>query len=95
MMDRAVLDAYGWADIQPTCEFFPEFDEEDEDDSSRPGRTRQAKYRYRWPEEIHDEVLAELLALNRERAQLTRLNLDKTVQDPIGKSGKVARSRKG
>jgi len=68
-MDRAVLDAYGWKDIDITCEFCPEFDEEDQDDSSQPGRTRQAKYRYRWPEEIHDEVLARLLALNRERAK--------------------------
>ena len=31
---------------------------------------KQKKYRYRWPEEIHDEVLARLLALNRERAAL-------------------------
>jgi hypothetical protein len=67
-MDRAVLDAYGWSEIRTICEFFPEFDEEDADDSSRPARGRQAKFRYRWPEEIHDEVLARLLALNRERA---------------------------
>jgi hypothetical protein len=67
-MDRAVLEAYGWNDIAPTCEFFPEFDDEDEDDSSRPGRANQAKYRYRWPVDTHDEVLARLLALNRERA---------------------------
>ena len=36
-MDRAVLNAYGWQDIQPICEFIPEFDdEEDEDDNGRP-----------------------------------------------------------
>lgn len=69
-MDRAVLDAYGWTDLQPVCEFFPEFDEEEEDDDSGSGRAKQKKYRYRWPEEIHDEVLARLLALNRERAAL-------------------------
>jgi len=68
-MDRAVLDAYGWHDVQPKCDFFPEFDDEEDDDgeSSRP---RQKKYRYRWPEDIHDEVLARLLALNRELAGL-------------------------
>lgn len=65
-MDRAVLDAYGWTDIQPKCEFIPEFDDEDEDDEG--GRPRRKKYRYRWPDEIRDEVLARLLELNRQRA---------------------------
>jgi hypothetical protein len=65
-MDRAVLDAYGWQDLQPVCEFFPEFDEEEEEDEG--GRPKKKKYRYRWPEDIHDEVLARLLDLNRQRA---------------------------
>jgi len=65
-MDRAVLDAYGWQDIQPVCAFFPEFDDEDEEDEG--GRPKKKKYRYRWPEDIHDEVLARLLDLNRQRA---------------------------
>ena len=65
-MDRAVLDAYGWQDIQPVCEFIPEFDdEEDEDDNGRP---KKKKFRYKWPEAIHDEVLTRLLELNRQRA---------------------------
>jgi len=65
-MDRAVLNAYGWTDIQPKCEFTPEFeDEEDQDDNGRP---KKKKYRYRWPDEIRDEVLARLLELNRQRA---------------------------
>ena len=65
-MDRAILDTYGWTDIQPQCEFIPEFDDEvDEDDGGHP---RRKKYRYRWPDEIRDEVLARLLALNRQRA---------------------------
>jgi hypothetical protein len=67
-MDRAVLDAYGWHDLQPKCDCFPEFDEEDGDDDAESTRPRQKRYRYRWPDEIHDEVLARLLALNRERA---------------------------
>jgi hypothetical protein len=65
-MDRAVLNAYGWQDIQPVCEFFPEFDDEEEEDES--GRPKRKKFRYRWPEAIHDEVLAKLLDLNRQRA---------------------------
>lgn len=65
-MDRAVLDAYGWQDIQPVCEFFSEFDDEEEEDEG--GRPKKKKYRFRWPEEIHDDVLARLLDLNRQRA---------------------------
>ena len=65
-MDGAVLDAYGWTDVQPHCEFIPEFEDEvDEDDDGRP---RRRKYRYRWPDDIRDDVLARLLELNRQRA---------------------------
>ena len=65
-MDRAVLDAYGWGEIQPTCDFFPEFDDEDENDETV--NAKKTKYRYRWPDEVRDEVLARLLELNRQRA---------------------------
>ena len=41
-MDRAVLDAYGWADIPTRCEFVPEFDEED--DEGEMGRVHRKKY---------------------------------------------------
>ena len=34
-MDRAVLDAYGWTDLKPTCEFLLDY-EEDEDDEDEP-----------------------------------------------------------
>jgi hypothetical protein len=71
VMDRAVLDAYGWHDLRPTPSFFPEFDDDDEEHGAgRPSRPKQKKYRYRWPDEMHDEVLARLLALNLERAVL-------------------------
>jgi hypothetical protein len=65
-MDRAVLEAYGWPDLQSRCEFIPEFeDDEDEDEN---GRIRRRKYRYRWPDDVRDEVLARLLELNRLQA---------------------------
>jgi hypothetical protein len=74
-LDSAVLSAYGWSDIHPVCEFFPEFalDEESEEESSR---TRGKKYRYRWPDEIHDEVLARLLALNHKRSAVPQIEIE-------------------
>ena len=61
-MDRAVLDAYGWHDISTDCEFLLDYeiDEETWGNKKKP-------YRYRWPEAVHDEVLARLLDLNQKR----------------------------
>ena len=70
-MDRAVLDAYGWADIPTDCDFFP-LHPEDEDDTATSGRPRTRKYRYRWPDEVQNDVLARLLALNAARAAQER-----------------------
>lgn len=64
-VDRAVLDVYDWTDIRTKCEFISEFDEEEEDEN---GGTRGRKHRYRWTDEVRDEVLARLLDLNRQRA---------------------------
>jgi len=69
-MDRVVLDAYGWTDIQPTCEFLLDYEEEEDADAA-PSRRRKP-WRYRWPDEIRDEVLGRLLALNKERAGAER-----------------------
>lgn len=65
-MDRAVLDAYGWTDIRPTCEFIPEAGDGEEEPVAR-----KAKFRYRWPDDVRDEVLARLLALNAKRAAVS------------------------
>jgi hypothetical protein len=65
-MDRAVLDAYRWTDIQPTCEFLLDYEDEEADDTGL--HRRKKPWRYRWPDVIHDEVLARLLELNRQRA---------------------------
>ena len=63
VMDRAVLDAYGWTDIPTECEFLLDY----EIDDATWGRKKKP-YRYRWPDAVRDEVLARLLALNAERA---------------------------
>ena len=62
-MDRAVLDAYGWTDIPTDCEFLLDYEIDEED-----WGTRKKPYRYRWRDEVRDEVLARLLELNVERA---------------------------
>ena len=61
-MDRAVLDAYDWTDIPTDCDFFLDYeiDEETWGNKKKP-------WRYRWPDEVHDEVLARLLDLNQRR----------------------------
>ena len=52
-MDRAVLDAYGWADVRPTYDFRPQLDE---------------RVRYTWDDDTRDEVRARLLEENRRAA---------------------------
>ena len=61
-MDRAVLDAYGWTDIPTECAFLLDYeiDEEEWGKKKRP-------WRYRWPDEVRDEVLGRLLELNAQR----------------------------
>ena len=61
-MDRAVLDAYGWNDIPTNCDFLLDYPV-DEDEWG----TRKKPYRYRWPDDVRDEVLARLLDLNAKR----------------------------
>jgi hypothetical protein len=72
-MDRAVLDAYGWADISTDCEFLLDYEDEEDDEATGKGRQRKKPWRYRWPDAVRDEVLARLLKLNAERAEQERL----------------------
>ncbi len=63
-MDRAVLDAYGWTDIPTDCDFLLDYEIDEETWSPR----KKKPYRYRWPDEVRDEVRARLLELNTKRA---------------------------
>ena len=87
-MDRAVLDAYGWSDIPTDCEFLLDYeiDEEAWGDKKKP-------YRYRWPDEVRDEVLARLLELNAERAK-AEARSGATATKKRGKKAAVQRAPK-
>ena len=63
-MDRAVLGAYGWSDISAGCGFLLDHEVDTDTSSSR----RRKPYRYRWPDETRNEVLARLVELNGHRA---------------------------
>lgn len=59
-MDRVVLEAYGWDDLNVQSSFLLDFETEAEKVKKRPCH-------YRWPDEIGEEILARLVALNRKR----------------------------
>ena len=61
-MDRAVLDAYGWTDMPTDCEFLLDYEINEEEWGNR-----KKPYRYRWPDDVRDEVLARLLELSADR----------------------------
>jgi hypothetical protein len=68
-MDKAVLEAYGWGDISTDCTFLLDYEDADEEETNK----RKKPWRYRWTEEVHDEVLARLLELNKERANMEEI----------------------
>ena len=83
-MDRAVLEAYDWHDLaqSATCEFLLDYEDDDEEVSSDQysvtssqtrSRTRKKPWRYRWPDNFRDDVLARLLDLNKQRAEQERI----------------------
>ena len=61
-MDRVVLDVYGWKDIPTDYEFLLDY----EIDEEKWGNKKKP-YRYRWPDDVRDEVLGRLLELNAQR----------------------------
>ncbi|PRQ09545.1 RNA polymerase-associated protein RapA [Enhygromyxa salina] len=89
-MDHAVLEAYGWHDLaeRATCEFQLEYEEDDEDDGGHK-RKKKKPWRYKWPQEFHDEVLARLLELNQTYAEEERL----AGEGPSSKKAKPKKKR--
>ena len=60
-IDRAVLDAYGWGDVPTGCEFLLDYEIDEEEGGSR----RRKPWRYRWPDDVRDEVLAQAAGAER------------------------------
>ena len=90
-MDRAVLDAYGWTDIPTDCDFLLDYEEDDDGGSRR----KKKPWRYRWPDEVREEVLARLLELNKRRAEEERLaGLAAAAKAASKKPAKRTRKRK-
>jgi hypothetical protein len=64
-MDRAVLECYGFGNLDTTCGFYLDYEGDEDEDS---GRKRKKPWRYRWPDEVRDDLLARLLDLNTSQA---------------------------
>ena len=93
-MDRAVLDAYGWQDVQPRCEFLLDYEEEGDEEEESGKRRKKKPWRYRWPDEVRDEVLARLIALNGERAAQER-RVGEAMVKAEAKPARAVRKKKG
>jgi len=78
-MDRAVLEAYGWADIATDCDFYLDYEVDEEELGNK-----KKPWRYRWPDDVRDEVLARLLTLNEERAAEERRSGADTAKGKAG-----------
>jgi Eco57I restriction-modification methylase/restriction-modification enzyme MmeI-like protein len=91
-MDRAVLDAYGWTDIPNQYEFILDHGDERDDEDGH-SRKRKKPYRYRLLDEVRDEVLARLLALNGEYAEEERLVGLASAKRPTIKPSKARKTR--
>lgn len=95
-IDRAVLAAYGWDDIDTTCEFLLDYEDDDTTEPEQtPGkRQRKKPWRYRWPAATHDEVLARLLELNQQRYEAEAMSGKKAQKKAAKKPAKSKSSKK-
>jgi hypothetical protein len=86
-MDKAVLDAYGWTDIPTACDFFLDYEVDEEEWGNR-----RKPWRYRWPDEVRDEVLARLLELNAQRAAAEARSGAAAARKPRGRRAPAKRA---
>jgi hypothetical protein len=83
VMDRVVLDSYDWFTLHPTHDFVLDYEVADEEDES--SRTVKRPWRYRWTDDIREDVLARLLKLNREVSDQEKLST--TLEGPSKPKG--------
>jgi hypothetical protein len=75
-LDQLTFNAYNWNDIKPEYDFI--LDYEGDEESAGDNRTKKKPYRYKFKQELHDEVLSRLLKLNHDRyEEEVRLGLHK------------------
>jgi hypothetical protein len=67
-LDAYVLKTYGWDDVPASRSFFLNYVDDEDAENGIESTRRKKPWRYRWPDEVRDEVLARLLELNRQRA---------------------------
>ena len=74
-MDSAILNEYGWNDIPTRCEFLP-------DHAIGDGFSAKRHWRYRWPDNVRDQFLGRLIALNAQRATEERVDREVDLAEP-------------
>jgi hypothetical protein len=107
-MDKAVLEAYGWRDLAQItkCDFLLDYDDDDDDAESPSNRRRKKPWRYRWPDDFRDKVLARLLELNEQRhkeeaiaglatdvPRMSSDDEDEPSEDEVSKPAKATKSK--
>ena len=68
---KRILEVGAWS--CSGCGALLEHEEDEDEDEFGGGRRRKKPWRYRWPDDFRDEVLARLLELNKQRAEQERL----------------------
>lgn len=68
-LDNCVFRSYGWSDLESRCDFTLDYDEADDEQGAGKTRIRRKPWRWRWNQELRDEVIARLMQLNAERMQ--------------------------
>lgn len=75
-MDKSVLLAFGWSDLDIKYEFILDFEDEPDDDLV--SRKRKKPYKFKFVQTLHDEIMSRLLDLNKNKFdEEVRLGLHK------------------
>jgi hypothetical protein len=94
-MDAAVLAVYGWTDLPTACDFILDCEEDEAEEPT--ARKPKKPWRYRWPDETRDEVLARLLKLNAARQRRATGGIGcrcrPAAEREKGRQGKTAKRR--